>query len=288
MTWEATRRRRQAVATVHDVVTAMRAIAAGRIQSAQRALASARSYHEVVLRAMATLIFDERPLPALAGGRPTILVVMSSEQPFCGSFNHDVLEFAEHRFRALCEAGTVHLLVVGQRGMRQLKGRGIFVEGGESAATSLEGLHDLVKRLADLLGKRFATGELETLRVIFNRHQSLTEQVPTEVQILPLDLDQVRRAARTPARRFHRYLSPPELLEGLVEEYVFISLYLIAAESFAGEQASRLVAMDSATRNTERMLEALTDLERRERQGEITREVIELIAARIAAESADG
>jgi hypothetical protein len=35
------------------------------------------------------------------------------------------------------------------------------------------------------------------------------------------------------------------------------------------------------------MLETLTDLERRERQGEITREVIELIAARIAAESAD-
>jgi F-type H+-transporting ATPase subunit gamma len=64
-------------------------------------------------------------------------------------------------------------------------------------------------------------------------------------------------------------------------------LYLIAAESFAGEQASRLVAMDSATRNTERMLETVTDLERRERQGEIAREVIELIAARIAAESAD-
>ena len=48
------------------------------------------------------------------------------------------------------------------------------------------------------------------------------------------------------------------------------------------EQASLLVAMDSTTRNTERMLETLRDLERRERQGEITAQVLELIGARFA------
>ena len=73
------------------------------------------------------------------------------------------------------------------------------------------------------------------------------------------------------------------LLAGLISQYAFISLYRIAADSFASEQASRLVAMDGATRNTEKMLESLLDLERRERQGEITRQVLELIAARIPA-----
>jgi hypothetical protein len=53
----------------------------------------------------------------------------------------------------------------------------------------------------------------------------------------------------------------------------------------AREQASRLVAIDSSTRNTERMLKTLIDLERRERQGEITRQVLELIGARFAAGS---
>jgi hypothetical protein len=42
--------------------------------------------------------------------------------------------------------------------------------------------------------------------------------------------------------------------------------------------------MDSATRNTERMLEGLLDLERRERQGEITRQVLELTGARFPTE----
>ena len=40
--------------------------------------------------------------------------------------------------------------------------------------------------------------------------------------------------------------------------------------------------MDSSTRNTEQMLETLIDLERRERQQEIIREVLELIGARFA------
>jgi F-type H+-transporting ATPase subunit gamma len=285
MTWEATHRRKQAVQTVHDVVSAMRAIAAGRIQGAQKALESARRYHKVVMHAIATLLDDAASLPTDPDHRPTTLVVMTSEQPLCGSFNPNILGFAEHRWQALRQAGDAHLVVVGQRGIRQLISRGIEVSAGEPAATSLEGLHDLIKRLAELLGKRHSTGDLGSLLVVFNRYQSLSEQVPTEVLLLPPDLEAIRQLA--PARRseFHRYLAPAELLGGLVQEFLFITLYLVAVESFASEQASRLVAMDASTRNTERMLETLRDLERRERQGEITAEVLELIGARFAAGS---
>ena len=285
MTWEATHRRKQAVETVHDVVSAMRAIAAGRIQGAQRALESARRYHDVVMRGMATLLSGTTSLPIDADHRPTTLVVMTSEQPLCGSFNPNILGYAEHRWQELREAGDAHLVVVGERGIRQLVARGIEVSAGERAATSLEGLHDLVKRLADLLGKRYASGDLGSLVVVFNQYQSLSEQVPTEARLLPPDLEPIRRSAPARQSEPYRYLTPAELLSGLVREYLFISLYLVAVESFASEQASRLVAMDASTRNTERMLETLQDLERRERQGEITAQVLELIGARFAAGS---
>jgi F-type H+-transporting ATPase subunit gamma len=121
--------------------------------------------------------------------------------------------------------------------------------------------------------------------VIYSRYQSISEQVPAEIQILPPDLANFERSGASRPPRYHRYLPLPELVAGLVDEYAFISLYLIAAESFASEQASRLVAMDSSTRNSEQMLETLITLERRERQAEITREVLELIGARFAGES---
>ncbi len=280
MTREATQRRREAVETVHDVVGAMRAIAAGRISSAQRALESARRYHEVVLRSLAWVLPESATNLNRADHRPNALVVMTSEQPLCGSFNPNVLALAERRWNELQQERPTRLFVIGQRGIRQLVARGIVPDEGQPAATSLDGLHDLVKRLAKLLGTRYAKGELGILRVIFSRYQSISEQVPTEIQVLPPDLSTLHVAGTAQPPRFQRYLAPADLLAGLVDEYAFISLYLIAAESFASEQASRLVAMDSSTRNTEQMLETLKDLERRERQAEITREVLEMIGAR--------
>jgi F-type H+-transporting ATPase subunit gamma len=282
MSRESARRRRQAVDTVHDVVGAMRAIAAGRIQSAQHALESARRYHEVVVESLSLLLAGAEAEPSEDHDRPTTLLVMTSQQPLCGAFNPNVLALAERRWTELRREGRVRLVVVGQRGLRQLQARGLELDGGEPAATSLEGLHDLVKRLADRLVRQADDGELGTLRVIYSRYQSISEQVPTEVRILPPDLKPLRPLPGARARGFDRTLTPAQLLAGLVGEYAFISLYRIAAESYTSEQASRLLAMDSSTRNTERMLETLKELERRERQQDITRDVLEIIGSRFA------
>ena len=282
MTMEETHRRGEAVKTIHDVVSAMRAVAAGRIQGAQRALAAARRYEEIVAHAVAALPEAAMRLPEPVPGAPTLLVVMMSEQPLCGAFNQDLLPLVERRQRELAAAGPVRLVAVGQRGMRLLASRGVTPGDCLPAAASLHGLRDLVKRLAAMMGKDYATGKLGAVRVIHSRFQSITEHIPTEAQILPPDLNRLRSAVNRPERRYHRYLPDSSLLAGLISEFAFISLYRIAADSFASEQAARLVAMDGATRNTEQLLQDLTELEQRERQGEITRQVLESISARFA------
>jgi F-type H+-transporting ATPase subunit gamma len=282
---EQVEQRRQAVATVHDVVNTMRAIAAGRIQATRRALESARRYHATVLRGMAALLAAREKMPPSADTPvPTGLVVLTSEQGLCGSFNLDVLALAESRLHTLQQTAPVHLAVVGQIGLQRLAARGIRPDSAQAATTTLPGLRDLVKRLALLLGERYATGEIQTIRVVYSRYQSVSEQVPTEEQLIPIDPALIAQYAPQRAINYFRYLPPDALLAGLIHEYLFISLYRVAAESFASEQASRLVAMDAATRNTERLLDELRDAERRERQAQITREVLELINARLHGE----
>jgi F-type H+-transporting ATPase subunit gamma len=278
MSWEQTRRQRQAVDAVHDIVSALRSVAAGRIQGAQRPQAAARRYHDVVLRALAMVLAQAPPVPEPGRG-PSTLLVLTSEQPLCGPFNQQVLELAGRRWHELRGAGEVYLAVVGHRGVRQLAARGIAPDAVDAAATSLHGLRDLVKRLAGLLARRQAAAGGE-VRVIYSRYHSVTEQVPTEEKILPPDLTRLRTEAPPVPGHFHRYLAAPQLLAGVIHEYAFISLYRIAADSFASEQASRLVAMDAATRNAERRQQMLLELERRERQDEITRQMLELIGAR--------
>ncbi len=171
-------------------------------------------------------------------------------------------------------------LGIAARGNSQL--RGIAVDAIEPAATSLHGLRDVVKRLAIAMDQRIATGQLGTLRAIYNRYVSISEQVPTDEPILPIDFSKLQRSAPPIATRYDRQLPDAALLAGLISQYAFIRLYRIAADSYASEQASRLTAMDGATRNSEKMLQSLTDLERRERQGEITRQMLELVASRFA------
>ncbi len=176
------------------------------------------------------------------------------------------------------------LLAVGQRGVRLLSSRGIAPTDSIPAATSLAGLRDVVKRLAARTAGEYAAGKVGSVRVLYNRHRSISEHVPTEAQVLPPDLAAARSHVESPHRRFRRYLSDTTLLAGFISELAFISFYRIAADSFASEQAARLVAMDGATRNTERLLVELTELQQRERQGEITTQVLELISARFAAQ----
>lgn len=282
MSMQEIRDRRHAVEAVRDVVSAMRATAAGRIQAAQRAMVAARQYRDVVVRALSAAGPKAIvPVPGSATGA-VLLLVLTSEQPLCGAFNHSVIDRAVAACREAGSDSKVELVAVGHRGSRAITARGLAPDHIEPGATSLVGLRDLVRRLSVRADHRYASGALAAVDVIYARYHSVSEQVPTVERILPLD-----PAVLPPVRNPHffcRYLQEPQLVAGLISQFAYISLYRAAADSFASEQASRLVAMDGATRNTSRMVDDLTGLERRERQHEITRQMLELTASRLAAQ----
>ena len=88
----------------------------------------------------------------------------------------------------------------------------------ESAATSVHGLRDVVKRLAAFVDQRFAAGELGTLRAVYNRYKSISEQVPTDEQILPIDLSKIRESALAAKMNYDRQLPDPVLMAGLISQ----------------------------------------------------------------------
>jgi F-type H+-transporting ATPase subunit gamma len=70
-----------------------------------------------------------------------------------------------------------------------------------------------------------------------------------------------------------------ELFQGLIREYLFVSLFRAFAESLASENASRLASMQVAERNIEDRLHALTVESRQLRQSAITDELLDIIAS---------
>ena len=71
---------------------------------------------------------------------------------------------------------------------------------------------------------------------------------------------------------------PEEILERLVPAYVEISIYRALLESTASEHGARMTAMRNASENASDLIKDLTLQMNRERQAEITQEIMEVVA----------
>jgi F-type H+-transporting ATPase subunit gamma len=78
--------------------------------------------------------------------------------------------------------------------------------------------------------------------------------------------------------------SPEKLLAVLVPKAVEVEVFRALLESQAGEHAARMSAMESATQNTQELIEKLTLQYNRARQAAITSELVEIVTGAQALE----
>ena len=71
--------------------------------------------------------------------------------------------------------------------------------------------------------------------------------------------------------------SAEEILERLVPDYVEISIFRALLESTASEHGARMTAMRSASENAAELIDDLTLEANRQRQADITQEIMEVV-----------
>jgi F-type H+-transporting ATPase subunit gamma len=72
--------------------------------------------------------------------------------------------------------------------------------------------------------------------------------------------------------------APKEILEDLLPRNISVQIFRALLENAASEQGARMSAMDNATRNAGEMIDKLTMSYNRQRQAQITKELIEIIS----------
>ena len=112
--------------------------------------------------------------------------------------------------------------------------------------------------------------------VLYNEFKSVATQRLLTVELLPIPVPEA--AAETvelPDYGFEP--GRQELLAALLPRHIKASLYRILLESQAAELASRMNAMDSASKNAKEMREGYVLDANRTRQAMITKEIAELV-----------
>ena len=199
----------------------------------------------------------------------------------CGAFNSGLNRRARLLYNQYRQEGLeVDLYAIGKKAMGFLKHQGIEtfysdVQVNETCES------DETRVIAQALMDRFLAGELDRVEVIYSHYVSAgTQEVATE-QLLPI------KPPRGPEREesetdFIFEPSAAAIIDTLLPMYVQSMVYRVVTENIASEQASRRRAMKQATDNADEMITNLTRKFNRQRQGQITNELTEIIGASAA------
>jgi F-type H+-transporting ATPase subunit gamma len=280
------RNRIASVKATRKITKAMQMVAAAKLRRAQEAAVAARPYSErmqAVIGNLASALEGQADAPTLLTGtgfdETHLLIVATAERGLCGGFNSSIAKLArEHADRLIAQGKTVKIFTVGKKGNDALKrvyGKYIVehvdfrsvkqMSFGEAQAVANKVLH------------MFHNGQFDVATLFFSEFKSVISQKPTALRLIPADVPGGKPADLGGAV-CEAEPEEGEILADLLPRNIAVQIFRGLLENAASEQGARMSAMDNATRNAGDMINKLSIKYNRQRQAQITKELIEIIS----------
>jgi F-type H+-transporting ATPase subunit gamma len=281
------RNRIASVKATQKITKAMQMVAAAKLRRAQEAAEAARPYSQrmaAVLANIAQAVGGGGDAPALMTGRGKedvhLFVVCTAERGLCGGFNSQIARFARDRARSLIAEGkTVKIMTVGRKGYDILRRdyANLIIDRVE-----LREVKQIAFANADAIAKKviglFNDGQFDVCTVFYSEFKSVISQIPTALRIIPAAPAEAAKTESGPVAVYEYEPEPGEILSELIPRNISVQIFRALLENAAGEMGAKMTAMDNATRNAGDMINRLTITYNRQRQANITKELIEIIS----------
>jgi F-type H+-transporting ATPase subunit gamma len=286
------RNRIASVKATQKITKAMQMVAAAKLRRAQEAAEAARPYATRMRKVLANIagaVAGNGGPPLMAGtGKDDVhlLVVMTAERGLCGGFNSSIVRLAREHIRRLQREGkTVKIITVGRKGNDMLRrdfGKLIIdrVDLREVKKIGFENADEIGRKIIGL----FQQGEFDVCTIFYSEFKSVMAQVPTAQQLIPASVPASENGdeaeTSSPGENVvYEYEPDAETILGvLIPRNISVQIFGALLENAAGEMGAKMTAMDNATRNAGEMIDKLSITYNRQRQAQITKELIEIIS----------
>ena len=274
------RRRVRSVKNIKQITRAMKFISASRLKKAQDRAFAGRPYASrmlAVLNSLATRVeSSSHPLLSERDEKKTMLVVITGDKGLCGSFNSSIIKAATKTIQSEDENKELSLTLVGRKGYDWFKKRRWPIRHHYvNIMAKVDPRY--ARELATSLIQYYQDHEIDSVHLVYNEFKSVVQQKLLIEPLLPIR--KLELESEGDGLLEYLYEQPPEqLLGSLLPRHVETQLFRAMLESEAAEQAARMTAMDSATRNATEMISSLTLRMNRIRQAAITTEIIEIVS----------
>lgn len=277
------RTRIHSVSNTRKITSAMKLVASSKLYHAQHAIEKALPYAQQLAKITARLVSSlegsniASPYAQVRPIKRVLLIPISSNSSMCGAFNANVVKQLREQIVALQATPSVEfsVLPIGRKVADAVAKLDVSVEPAASQLLEQCKYAD-VAIVAQRLMARFVAKEFDEVRLIYNHFVSAASQAMRVETYLPIRLE---NTANSVSKHVDYLVEPStdEVLNDLIPQNLELKLFTTLLDSFASEQAARVVAMQVATDNADKLIQELTLTYNKTRQQAITTELLDIV-----------
>ena len=270
------RDRIKSVKSIQKVTKAMKMVAAAKMRRAQENMEKARPYNhrlvEIIQHLLPSVERSMLPLLEVREVKRIAYVVVTSDRGLAGSFNSSILRKAHNDIDEFGKQ-NVDIFCIGKKAKDYFKSRKYNIIASYSDFWSDLNFNQSMK-IGSTIINHFLDLSVDEIRVTYNEFVNVATQTTVSEKLLPIELNDDELSHTD----FLYEPSKDRIVKSLIPRYLNAQVWKYLLESYASEQAARMVAMENATTNSEDMIKNLTLEFNKVRQAAITTEMLEIVS----------
>jgi len=278
------------VASSEKITGAMKMISSAKMHKAEGVLRRLQPFRKCVETVIGNLLSSDAAVSSpLTAKRPVVakaaIIVLGSDDGLCGAYNVNIFKgLLETLARMRQEAGPevrVEIVPVGRkmrRAVEKIATTDPYLTIADVPEVDSKSDGDSVKAFARSFETRFLTGELDMVVLQYMHFVSAGRQRIVADNYLPVSYDTITAGASKAEGRPYLFEPDAATIFGTVLPMYLLSVMQEAfTENRASEQAARVMAMQSANDNAQKLLEQLQLEYNKLRQQGITTELLDIV-----------
>jgi len=275
------RRRIRSVGNTERITKAMQMVAASKMRKAQEAALAGRPFVRLLYRMQreATMRMEELRDPLLEAReiRKRAVILVGADRGLCGALNSNLFRLALQ-----FDPASTLFITAGRKAAQFVASthRNLAAEFAYGDAPRFEDARAIAAFARDVFLKK----EVDEVQVLTTQFVNTLTQHPVALEFLPVGkIKELEIAGAEPEDRLMGDTSecrfepdPQSILSYLLSHYLNIYIHEVLLNAKASEQSARMVSMKNATDNANTLIKDLTLEYNKLRQGNITKELLEI------------
>jgi F-type H+-transporting ATPase subunit gamma len=274
------RRRIRSIGSTSQITKAMQMVAASKMRKAQDAALAGRPFVQLIYRfqreATTQMRDFKHPLLEVREVCKRAVILVAADKGLCGALNSNLFRLA-----AQFNPESTLFIAAGRKAAQFLAAtrRQLVAEFpyGDSPR------FPEARAIAAFARELFLKKEVDEVRILATRFVNMLTQHPVDVEYLPvgeikgMKIPGAESEEKITAHKETLFESSPNaFLSYMLSHYLNIYVYQVLLNAKASEQSARMVSMKNATDNAEELIDDLTLEYNKLRQGNITKELLEI------------